>query len=194
MKKNDIIEAPKKEVQLMGKRHTITQEQVLELEKARKANKNKNVDDRLKALLLFAEGMKRREIAEKTEFAETYISELVARYIKLGIEVVAGNNYRGNRRNMTVAEEAKLLADFRQKAEKGEMVEVGEIKKAYCEKVGHSIGGQQIYLVLKRHGWRKVMPRSQHPNKASEEAMDATKKLTFPCKRKRTNVWTVASD
>lgn len=43
------------------------------------------------------------------------------------------------------------------------------------DKVGHSIGNGQIYRALKRHNWRKVMPRSRHPKKASEEAINASK-------------------
>ena len=78
---------------------------------------------------------------------------------------------------MSMEEEAELLAPFKAEAEAGRVVEVSRIKAAYIEKVGHSIGSGQIYYVLKRQGWRKVMPRSQHPNKASEEAIDASKKL-----------------
>ena len=178
----------------MNRRHEITEEQKGELEAARKKNKNKNVEKRLKALILFAGGHKREEIARQTGFAKSYISEIVAKYIKFGMEAITGNNYRGNRRNMSIAQEAEFLAAWRQRAEQGEMIEVSEIKNAYCERVGHSIGGQQIYLVLRRHGWRKVMPRSQHPNKASDEAIEASKKLTSRLAKKRTNVWMVASD
>jgi hypothetical protein len=31
---------------------------------------------------------------------------------------------------------------------------------------------------LKRHGWRKVKPRPRHPGKASDEVIEASKKLT----------------
>ena len=75
-------------------------------------------------------------------------------------------------------EESKLLDSFAEKAELGQIIEVKEIKAAYEEKVGHSIGGGQIYGVLARHGWRKVMPRSRHPKKADDEAIEASKKLT----------------
>ncbi len=81
---------------------------------------------------------------------------------------------------MSIEEEEALLAPFI--AEAGQMVEVSKIKAAYVEKVGHEIGGGQIYYVLKRQGWRKVMPRSQHPNKTSEEAMEASKKLSLKSK------------
>jgi len=45
-------------------------------------------------------------------------------------------------------------------------------------KVGHRISSGQIYRVLHRHDWRKVMPRSRHPKKASEEVIATSKKLT----------------
>ncbi len=80
---------------------------------------------------------------------------------------------------MSVEEEAKLLEPFRQRASQGQLVEISEIKAVYEKAVGHTIGGTQIYYVLRRHGWRKVMPRSKHPKKASDEAIEASKKLTL---------------
>ena len=79
---------------------------------------------------------------------------------------------------MSYEEEAALLKPFEKKAEAGQMVEISEIKAAYQEAVGHPIGATQIYYVLHRHKWRKVMPRSRHPKKASEEVIEASKKLT----------------
>ena len=38
-----------------------------------------------------------------------YISQLAARYFAGGIEAIAGNHYGGNRRNMSVEEEEKIL-------------------------------------------------------------------------------------
>ena len=80
---------------------------------------------------------------------------------------------------MSYDEEEAFLTDYKKLAERGQLVEVSAIKQAYEEKVGHSIGKGQIYRVLHRHGWRKVMPRSKHPNKASDEAIEASKKLTL---------------
>ena len=79
---------------------------------------------------------------------------------------------------MTCEEEAAFLSAYKELAEQGQIIETGEIKRSYEEKTGHRIGKGQIYRVLKRHGWRKVMPRSKHPNKASDEAIEASKKLT----------------
>ena len=90
------------------------------------------------------------------------------------------DHYGGNHRNMSFEEEAAILAPFKARAEKGELVEISEIETAYQQAVGHSIGTSQIYYVLHRHGWRKVMPRSRHPKKASEEVIETSKKLKLP--------------
>ena len=58
------------------------------------------------------------------------------------------------------------------------MIEVKEIEAAYQAAVDHPISVSQIYFVLHRHGWRKVMPRSRHPQKASDEMIEASKKLS----------------
>ena len=148
------------------------------IEKARKANKDKRAESRLKALALKCDGKSASEIAAATGFCKAYITQLIAKYRDGGIEAIAGNHYGGNRRNMSYEEESALLEPFTESAEKGQMIEVSEIKRAYEKAVGHKIGGNQIYLVLKRHGWRKIMPRSRHPQKADEEAIEASKKLT----------------
>ena len=59
-------------------------------------------------------------------------------------------------------------------------MDIKEIVAAYQKAVPHKIRDMQIYSVLHRHGWRKIMPRSRHPKKASEEAIEASKKLKQP--------------
>lgn len=79
---------------------------------------------------------------------------------------------------MSIEEEESILQPFYERAEKGEIIEISEIKKAYQDKVDHKVSETQIYYVLRRHGWRKIMPRSKHPKKATEEAIEASKKLS----------------
>ncbi len=164
----------------MPKRNYISEAQVTEIEQARRKNKDKNIERRLKALLLHAKGKKHEEIAKETGFAKTYIGELVSKYCKSGISVIIENHYGGNHRNLSFAQEEALLERFKKAAESGQIVEVSEIKRAYEQAIGRSLDNErgQIYYVLRRHGWRKIMPRSKHPNKASEEAIEASKKLT----------------
>lgn len=162
----------------MSSRYKFTEAEIQAIREARKENKNKRAEARLKALLMRAEGETAKAIAERTGFHPGHITHLVQKYREGGLEAISGNHYGGNRRNMSVEAEAALLEPFKDKAEKGQIVVVSEMKAAYEKAVGHTIGGGQIYYVLKRHNWRKVMPRSEHPKKASEEDIKSSKKLT----------------
>lgn len=164
----------------MPKRNVITATQLSEIESARKATKNKKVDRRLKALSMHAVGTKRAEIAKATEYNEAYISELVTKYCNHGLGAIVENHYKGNHRNLSFEEEAQLLEEFREEAESGQIVATKRIKEAYETKTGKSLDDSHghIYTVLKRHNWRQVMPRSKHPNKASDEEIESSKKLT----------------
>ena len=159
----------------MASKYRFSNEEVAAIKEARRVNKDKRAEARLKALELRAEGMKSKEVSQATGFHAAYVTTLVAKYREKGLEAISGNHYGGNRRNMSVEEEAAILAPFKARAEKGELVEIGEIEAAYQQAVGHSIGTSQIYYVLHRHGWRKVMPRSRHPQKADEEVIETSK-------------------
>ena len=162
----------------MASKYKFTEEQIEELRKAAKANKDKNVDRRLRALLMRANGKKLGEIASATGYSLGYTVKLVTKYREEGLSAIVENHYGGNHRNMGYEEESALLEPFRKEAEAGQIVEVSKIKAAYQDAVGHSIGTAQIYYVLHRHKWRKVMPRSRHPKKANEEVIETSKKLT----------------
>ena len=159
------------------KKYTFSEKDLEIISKARKKNKDKRAEFRLHALQLRAEGKQSKEIANEIGISEPYISQLSAKYFKGGIEAISGNHYGGNRRNMSYEEEEAILKPFYEKAERGQIVEISEIKAAYQEKVDHKISEVQIYRVLHRHGWRKIMPRSRHPKKATAEAIEASKKL-----------------
>ena len=158
-------------------KYKFTEEDIAVLREARHQNRDKNVDRRLRALELRAEGHTSKEIAEMTDYNPWYISKLAAKYHAGGIEAITGNHYGGNRRNMTYEEEEEFLAQFIDEADGGHITDVKAIKAAYDEKVGHETGHGQIYFVLHRHGWTKKLPRSKHPKSATPEAIDASKKL-----------------
>jgi len=166
----------------MAAKYEITAEQRIEIEEARKANRDKKIEARLKVLLMRADGKPASKISEATGYHAAYVSGIISNYVNNGIEAITGKHYGGNRRNMSYEEEAAILKPFIERSEKGQLVMVSEIEAAYEEAVGHSISSGQIYRVLHRHGWRKVMPRSQHPNKAGDEAIKASKKLTAKSK------------
>ena len=165
----------------MAKPYVFNHEQIMEIEAARKCNKHKNVENRLKVLAMRADGIKRAVVAKATGFTMNHISDLVAKYQKNGLAAIIDNNYKGNRRLLSFEQEKAILDAFEEKAAKGQVVRVSEVKKAYEEAIGRSLDEDksQIYRVLQRHGWRKVMPRSKHPNKADEATVEASKKLTL---------------
>ena len=158
-------------------RYQFTKAQAEEIEAMRKKNKSAQKEKRLLVLSLRARGKKQRQIEELTGFTHSHVCALIRMYFENGIEAFVANRYEGHHRNMSAEQEKEFVERFRKEAEQGRIITVQEIKEAYEQEVGHRIGGNQIYLVLRRQGWRKVMPRSKHPNKASEEAMEASKKL-----------------
>jgi len=162
----------------MKMKYRFTDEQYTEIKSARKANRDKRIEKRLQVLELRIEGKNLGDISAATGFAISHISNLIRQYYEEGLEAITGNHYHGNRRNMSVAEEAALLEEFQKRAEQGQVLNTREIAETYEKAVGHPIGNSQIYRVLRRHGWRKVMPRSKHPKKASDEVIATSKKLT----------------
>jgi len=162
----------------MRNRYTITLENAKEIKEYRKQIKNKITDRRMYAVQLVGEGMKYREVAKKLDCRIQQVGVWVKKYAEHGIDGLDPKVGGRRRENMTVEEEEEFLEQFREKAEAGQVVEVGEIKRAYEKRVGHQIGSGQIYCVLHKHGWRKIKPRSRHPKKASSEAIEASKKLT----------------
>ena len=166
-----------KRVKEMGSRYQFTEEEIAAIKETRRKNKDKRAEQRLKALELRAKGESANAVSQATGFCAEYVSQLVKKYRDNGLEAIAGNHYGGNHRNMSREEEAAILEPFKGRAEKGEMVETHEIAEAYQAHVEHKVSNGQIYCVLERHGWRKVMPRSKHPKKASEEVMETSKKL-----------------
>ena len=164
---------------MITRKYEITAEQKQEIEEARQKNKDKRVEAKLKALSLRADGLKSKAIGEATGFHPAYVSTIVSKYIRGGMEAIVGNHYRGNRRNMSFEDEETLLEPFMQQAARGQLLDTAELEKRYEEAVGHRIGSGQIYRVLQRHDWRKVMPRSKHPKKASGEVIETSKKLTM---------------
>ncbi len=162
----------------MGCRYEFNEDEIRKIEQARKINKDKRAEARLKALELRAKGYTGKQVSEATGFHASYVTTVVAKFRSGGIEAISGNHYGGNHRNMSVEEEAAILEPFKIRAQKGELVEIQEIAEAYQAAVDHPVSNGQIYFVLHRHGWRKVMPRSRHPQKASEEVIKASKKLT----------------
>jgi len=116
------------------------------------------------------------EIALHTGLAEQSVHNLISRYNRLGPDAVGGPGKGGWRRSyLSWDEEALLLESFKQAALTGQIATVAEIKAALEKRIGHKIHKTTVYRLLKRQGWRKVMPRPFHVD-ADKEEQEAFKK------------------
>ena len=163
----------------MPKRYHISKEDTKEIRIEMSKTKKKSTYRRLEAVALRGEGKSNKEVAEITKYHEKRVSQLVSLYCNEGIEALADGRKGGNHRLLSLEEEKLLLNQFEEKARMGQILTVAEMKKEYDKMSGRESSVPAIYLMLKRHGWRKIMPRSKHPNKASDEVIEASKKLTL---------------
>ena len=162
-------------------RFQISEEEYEAIKEAEKGTNDKNVSRRLRVLMLRYEGYKVRELAKIFGMRLNSISQLCRRYREQGLEEFMRNKYTSHRRALTEEQEQEILSRFEKAAEAGKEVTALEIKAAFDEVRGKTTGRGYIYALLRRHGWRKVMPRPKHPKAASEEACEASKKLSKLC-------------
>ena len=157
--------------------YRIKEEEHEAIKKAEKATTNKRVSQRLKVLMLRYEGKSNPEISEKLDLSTDRISHLISEFKRNGLEEYIRNKYEGNHRNMSYEEEEQILKQFEAKAAAGQVITVKEIKAALDKKLGRDTGRGYIYMLLARHGWRKIKPRPKHPQGASDAEIAASKKL-----------------
>ena len=152
-----------------------------EMEKTTNANRYA----RLQVVAMRGQGFSNDEIAKATGYNTNYVSELCKKYVHEGIYSLQTDGRKGgNNRHMNEEEAAKFLEQFKEKAIKGQVVSVEEISKAYDEAVGKEHKSpSSVYYFLHRHNWRQIVPKKQHPGKASEEEIEASKKLTLSLRK-----------
>lgn len=141
----------------------------------KKRNKNKRVDKKLEVLVLRYEGKSNAEISMRTGYNERYITKLMGDYAKQGLEEFVRIKHTSHNWHISEAEEARILAEVEQRAEEGTVLTIADIEAVFREKIGDTFSRMYVYRVLKRHGWRKILPRSKHPKAASKEEQGASK-------------------
>lgn len=157
------------------KRFQITGAEYEAIKAKEAATKDKKISRRLQVLMLRHEGKKLAEISEMLKLHRVSITQICQRYREQGLEEFVRNKHESHYRLLSEEKEAKILSRFQSRA--GEQVTAREIKEALDAECGRDTGHMYVYNVLKRHGWKKKMPRSRHPKAANEEACEASKKL-----------------
>lgn len=80
-----------------------------------------------------------------------------------------------NRAKASLEKESQILDEVLSRAATGGVVIVPPLKPLVEAKLGKSIGLSTLYLMLSRHGWRKLAPDKSHP-KSDPAAQDEWKK------------------
>ena len=165
----------------MSMTYKITEVMSKQIRAAMADTKEARIYRKLEAVALRGEGKSNAEAAKITGYNADYVSTLVSKFVRQGLEAISSDHRNGgNNRNLTATQEQEFLDTFRAIAEKGQIVSVGDIAKAYDKLTGKErVSYSTVYYLLHKQGWRMVMPRSQHPKKASAWEIDASKKLTI---------------
>jgi transposase len=130
------------------------------------------------------EPRKAEEIARHCGVSKGTVHQVISTYNRFGVEAVETPGKGGRRHEyLSLEDEQQFLAPFFVQAETGEIATAGEIQRAFEMRLGHEVEKSTIYRLLHRHGWRKLMPRSKHPQ-ASKEAQEHFKK-TLPSRFKQ---------
>jgi len=154
-------------------------DQVKRLQKALQREKDPTVRQRIQMVLLREDGKTQPRIAELTGVSLSTVNRAHMAYDNGGVNALRPKPTGGRRReNMTLEEEKAFLAKFAKAAGAGELLNIGELKSAYEQEIGHATSNSTVYDLLARHEWRKLMPRPFHPDR-NIEAQEAYKKRGF---------------
>jgi transposase len=165
--------------------YKISQDEAKIIRQEMEKTKDAKTYAKLLVAALRGEGYANDEIANITGYNSNYIGELCKKYVNNGIEALkTDGRIGGNNRHMNEAEALIFLKQFEEKAVKGQIVSVEEIAKAYDAAIGKEHKSlSSAYYFLHRYGWRQIVPKKQHPGKASDEDIEASKKLTLSLKK-----------
>lgn len=162
----------------MKKEYGINEKEAKEIREKIKTVKSKAVYRKLEAMALLGDGYTPEEVADITKYNKNYVKILGCQFHKKGLENFATDGRKGGNHCVMPEKDAKeFLGKYEERALKGEIITITEIAQALNEvtnKERRSLS--TAYSFIERHGWRKIMPRSQHPKKASDEEIKASKK------------------
>jgi transposase len=110
--------------------------------------------------------------------ARQTVHNLVAAYNRQGPHVVETRGHgQRQRAYLSLARERAVVNKFLRQSAKGQVSTGNQIKPALEQAIGQGVHKTTVYRILKRHQWRKVVPRPHHPQASTEE--QAAFKKTF---------------
>lgn len=175
----------------MGRKKEFTVEEIKQLEEALEVTSNKVEIKRILAVKAKAElGLSNEVIGTLLNYSEHTVRDIISLYGSKGLAGLMLQNTRGGRKreNMTIAQEKDLLSYFSDHADNGNVATAAKIKEEYERRINRRIHKSTVSRLLKRHGWRKILPRQYHPKK-DIEAQDAFKKTSDQLSKSMKKHW-----
>jgi transposase len=110
------------------------------------------------------------EIALEVGLARQTVHNLVAAYNRHGPQTLEtpGHGQR-QRAYLSLEREQAVVDKFLQKSAVGQVSTGSQLKPALEKAIGQRVHKTTVYRLLKRHQWRKVVPRPRHPQASAEE-------------------------
>lgn len=116
------------------------------------------------------------KIALHLGLATQTVHNIIAQYNKLGPRSLDGPGKGGRyKAYLTMEEEADFLTPFRKDAIAGQVATSAQIQVALEKRLGHPVHKTTVYRMLKRHGWRKLVPRTVHVQRNAQKQEDFKK-------------------
>jgi transposase len=120
---------------------------------------------RVTCIRLLALGWEAQAVAEAVGCSRNTVYRRKAEFLDQGESVLFVDGWGGRRNEvLTQAEEAEFIAHFEDAAREGEMVTATKMLTELAQRSGKPPTPSTLYRILKRHGWRKVVPRPRHPD------------------------------
>jgi len=154
-------------------------ENLCEIEKLMKTEKNAFLLKRMQIVAWNLEGKDVKEIVELSKKSLSQVYVILRVFSDGGIEGLRARYCGGNNRYLSFDKEKSVLTDFAERAQFGEFLRTCGMQEEFQKKTGVIYSVNAFYDLLHRHGWRKLKPRWRHPKRASDEAIEASKKLTL---------------
>ena len=157
-----------------------TQDQITELNSALKDKQLSSYHKRIQAVYLRSQNLTYKAISDLIGLSHDTIWRLVKKYKQEGLSSLTHDARGGRHRSyLTYEEEKAFLEEQFVGSASGQFVTIAEMHEAYQIKIGKETTREGFYALLKRHGWRKVTPRPEHPKKADAKTILASKNKIY---------------
>jgi len=156
-----------------------TEEQIKTVAKELAEEKNAKLLRRLQVVSWLMKGKTHAEVIELTGFCQKSLYNFMNNYANGGVNALQSKYKGGGSRKIAFDEEKRIFNSLLEKAKEGSFLRGAELQKKFEKEANVSYHQNNFYKVLNRHGWKKQVPRGRHPKKASDEAIEASKKYTL---------------